>query len=109
MNPLIAHSICDLLLCTSVSYRVTPLSSIVSLHMLCPLAAPILDSRCIYSKEAVEKNSWAEYSFWYRNYTTDSEEEGKKFGGECWYQIILSLAGTQSNTNNSVACYTCIT
>lgn len=60
MNPLIALSICNLLFCTSLSYRVTLLSSIVSLHTLCPLAAPILDSKYIHSKEAVENNIWAE-------------------------------------------------
>lgn len=63
MNPLIAHSICDLLLCASHSHKVTLLSWIVSLHTLDPLAAPALDSKCICSKQAVERNIWAECSF----------------------------------------------
>lgn len=102
INPLIAHRIYNLLLHTSLSYRVALLSCIVSLHMLCPLAAPAVDSNFNCNKEAVEKEYLIRILFlgqilyyWFRR-------KGKKLEQ---YQIILDCADTESNTNKSVVCY----
>lgn len=102
LNPLIAHSIWDLLLHTPLSYRVALLSCIVSLHMLCPLAAPALDSNCIYNKEVVEKEYLFRILFLGQILYYWCRREGKKL---VQYQIILDWADTESNKNKSVACY----